>query len=113
MYGEDYIINVDGNVKDSHIINLCEEDFNITGSVINSSVTADIEGIVGNESLKKARSEGKKLISVSCNEELKVNGDVTDSAIFHGNLKSHKKTNLDELLDNVLNELNEIERLIN
>ena len=113
MYGDDYIINVDGDVKDSHIINLCEEDFNITGSLINSSVTTKNEGIVGNENLKKARSEGKKIISVPCNEELKVTGDVTDSAIFHGKLEIDKKPNLNEALDNILDELNEIDKLLN
>ena len=113
MDGDDYTIKLYGDVLDSQIINLCEEDFHITGSVINSDVISSSKGVVGKDNLKNASFKGKNLISVPCNEELKIDGDVTESAIVHGKLEIDKKPKLDELLGNVLDDLDEIDKLLN
>merc|ERR1739846_177610 len=68
MSGEDYSITFEGNVTNSLVINLCGEN-NDTASKRNHTKEGDIEG--------------KKIYS-PCDEDLKIKGDVSNSAIIHG-----------------------------
>ena len=84
--GEDYTITLEGNVGSTKIINLCTEDFNITGKVTNSAITTS-EGDGKSDSVRgKVSINGnidKSKISNPCDKELIISGNVTDSTIIH------------------------------
>ena len=94
--GDDYKILINGSVYDSSIYNECDEDFFITGDMIDTNVIhrggldqlGEDYGFFLNGNIF-----GGKIVS-TCEHDLEIQGDVFDAEIFHGKVQTFKGNNV-------------------
>ena len=90
--GDDYKILINGSVYDSSIYNECDEDFFITGDMIDTKVInrgpldqlGDDYGFFLNGNIF-----GDRIVN-TCEHDLEIQGDVFNAEIFHGKVQTFK-----------------------
>ena len=88
--GTDYTILVNGSVFDSSIYNGCDENFEVTGDVVNSNFIATNRRYLNRRGAILNGNVMDSEILTPCDHDLEIHGDITSSVIVHGQVQTYK-----------------------